>query len=294
MSSLKNLLTIDIEEWYNFIGDKGAPSFEEWSKCESRVEMLTEKILEILEGYSVTFFILGFIGRQHPQLVKRIHNAGHEIACHGEKHDFVFDLSRQQFREDISRAKKLLEDITGQPCLGYRAPAFSIKKSNLWALEIIREEGFLYDASIFPAVRTAGGGSTRFFKYPHILKLKAGNLVEFPVSSTRLFGVQTVFCGGGFFRFFPRSYIYRNIERINNKDKQPVVIYLHPRDIDPHQPRMKLKPMNRFLYYYGLKEGEAKFRHLVNRYKWWGMGDFAKPYIHGIKSDLPVIEIEKV
>jgi polysaccharide deacetylase family protein (PEP-CTERM system associated) len=274
---MKNLLTIDIEEWYNFIGDPGAPVFEEWAGCESRVEQITEQLLEIVEGFSVTFFVLGFMANQHPGLVKRISSLGHEIACHGYRHDYVFEMGPGAFREDISRTKKLLEDLTGKACIGYRAPAFSIRKKDQWALEVIREEGFLYDSSVFPAVRTTGGRIGGFYKYPRVMQLKAGALVEFPVSATRLLGIDTVFCGGGFFRFFPEGYIHKNIRKINSEG-QPAVIYIHPRDIDPGQPRMKLKPINRFLYYYGLGGAKAKFIRLVKAFEWGGIGDYMRAF----------------
>ncbi|MGE5340237.1 MAG: DUF3473 domain-containing protein [Candidatus Omnitrophota bacterium] len=277
---MKNLLTIDIEEWYHFIGDPGAPPFEQWCACESRVEALTDVLLEIVDGHAITFFVLGFIAEQHPGLIKRISAAGHEIACHGYKHDYVFDLTPEEFRQDIARTKRLLEDLTGKPCLGYRAPAFSIRKKEWWAFQIIREEGFVYDASVFPAVRTTGGRIGGFYKYPQVLRLTAGDLVELPVSATRLLGIDTVFCGGGFFRFFPWWYISKNIKKINDEG-HPAIVYLHPRDIDPDQPRMKLKPINRFLYYHGLKPAKEKFTRLVNAFEWSGMGEFANSFFVG-------------
>jgi polysaccharide deacetylase family protein (PEP-CTERM system associated) len=271
---MKNLLSIDLEDWYHFIGDPGVPCFEEWVNCESRVEEVTDVLLEILDGVSITFFVLGFIGEQHPGLIKRISSLGHEIACHGYRHDFVFEMGPERFRQDISRTKKLLEDLTGQPCVGYRAPGFSIRKQDLWALDIIREEGFIYDSSIFPAVRTAGG-VTGFHKYPQVLQLESGPLVELPISISKLLGVTTAFCGGGFFRFFPEWYIHKHIKKINRED-QPAVVYIHPRDIDPDQPRMKLKFVNRFMYYHNLKKAKDKFIRLVNAFEWGGFGEYAQ------------------
>jgi polysaccharide deacetylase family protein (PEP-CTERM system associated) len=275
---MKNLLSIDLEDWYHFIGDPGVPSFEEWSGCESRVEEITDILLEIVDGLSITFFVLGFIADQHPGLIRRISSLGHEIACHGYRHDFVFAMGPGLFRQDIGRTKRLLEDLTGLPCLGYRAPGFSIRQQDLWALDIIREEGFVYDTSIFPAVRTAGGVAG-FYPYPQVLPLKAGPLVELPISTSRLLGVTTAFCGGGFFRFFPGWYIHKNIGRINQLG-HPAVVYIHPRDIDPQQPRMKLKLFNRFIYYYGLQGAKEKFTRLVKGFEWGGFGEFAS----GIKS----------
>jgi len=270
---MKNLLSIDLEDWYHFIGDPAAPCFEEWANCASRVEETTDILLEIVDGLSITFFVLGYIADRHPGLIKRISSLGHEIACHGYRHEFVFEMGPEGFRKDIARTKALLEDLTGETCLGYRASGFSIRKQDLWALEIIKEEGFMYDSSIFPGVRTAGG-IAGFYRYPQVLRLKAGELVELPVSTSRLLGVTTAFCGGGFFRFFPGWYIHKHIKKINQA-QQPAVVYIHPRDIDPDQPRMKLKFLNRFIYYYGLRKAKEKFIHLVKEFEWGGFGEFA-------------------
>lgn len=270
---MRNLLSIDLEDWYHFIGDPAVPAYEEWVNCTSRVEEVTDILLEIVEGLSVTFFVLGFIARQHPYLIKRIGTAGHEIACHGNRHEFVFKMGPEGFRRDIAETRALLEDLTGKPCMGYRAPGFSIRQQDLWALEVIREEGFIYDSSIFPAVRTAGGIAD-FHKYPRVLQLEAGPLVEVPISTSRLLGVTTAFCGGGFFRFFPGWYIHRNIEK-TNRGGQPAVVYIHPRDIDPDQPRLPLRYFNRFLFYYGLRGAERKFRRLVEAFDWGGFGEYA-------------------
>lgn len=282
---MKNLLSIDLEDWYHFIGDSAVPPYEEWANCESRVEAVTDILLEIVEGLSITFFVLGFIAEHHPRLIKKIASLGHEIACHGFRHDFVFEMGAQVFRQDISRTKSLLEDLTGKRCVGYRAPGFSIRQQDLWALDIIKEEGFIYDSSIFPAIRTAGG-IPGFYKYPQILQLKVGSLIELPISTSRLMGVTTAFCGGGFFRFFPGWYIKKNIRKINKAD-QPAVVYIHPRDIDPFQPRMKLKFTNRFTYYYGLRKAKEKFIRLVKAFQWGGFGEFVS--LH--KDQLPYTEL---
>ncbi len=269
---MKNLLSIDLEDWYHFIGDEAAPGFEDWGNCESRVEVGTDVLLEILGDLSVTFFVLGYIAERHPELIKKISSLGHEVACHGLRHEFVFQLGPEAFRKDISYSKKLLEDLTGNPCLGYRAPGFSIREQDLWALDIIKEEGFIYDSSIFPAIRT-GGGISGFYKYPQCLSLKSGSLFEIPISTNQFLGVTTAFCGGGFFRFFPEWYIRKNIIKINKKE-QPAVVYLHPRDIDPLQPRMRLKHLNRFMYYYGLDNAREKATRLIKNFSWGGFGDF--------------------
>ncbi len=275
-NKLKNLLSIDLEDWYHFIGDPAAPSFAEWPRCRSRVEETTGQLLEIIGDNSATFFVLGYIAERHPELIKRIASLGHEIACHGYKHDFVFKLGPVKFKEDIRRCKTLLQDLTGNPCNGYRAPGFSIRQQDMWAFEIIQEEGFLYDSSLFPGVRTAGG-IPNGNPFPHTLYTQIGPLFEIPVSTSRMFGITTAFCGGGFFRFFPENYIHRHIKKINQR-QQPAVVYIHPRDIDPKQPRMELKPLNRFMYYFGLKRAKVKFTRLIGGFNWMNFQRYAEEH----------------
>lgn len=279
---MNNLFSVDLEDWYHFIGDPAAPLYELWDSCVPRVEQNTDVLLEILTGCRVTFFVLGYIAQRHPGLIKKIAAAGHEIACHGYRHEFVFTLEKAAFRRDITQTKKLLEDLTGAPCLGYRAPGFSIRQQDLSVLDIIREVGFMYDSSIFPAVRTAGG-IKRFYPFPQQINTTAGPLLELPVSTSRVMGITTAFCGGGFFRFFPEAYIHRHIHLLN-KQQQAAIVYIHPRDIDPEQQRLPLKPFNRFLYYYGLKTAKDKLQRLVQAFQWSDFAGFA----HTQQHTLPV------
>lgn len=269
-----NLLSIDFESWFHFLGDPSAPKREQWHTLDARLEKNTNLLLEALDGLSVTFFVLGWVGEYYPEIVKKIFRAGHEIACHGYYHDLIFKLGPQKFRDDIKKAKALLEDITGKAVLGYRAPGFSIRKSEPWALEIIYEEGFKYDSSIFPALRTMGG-IDGFNRFPQIMKLKAGELIELPVSTTLLFDKPIVFCGGGFFRFCPYWFMKREITQLNQANI-PAVVYLHPQDFDPGQPRMKLTKGHYFLYYYGLHKALKKFKKLLSDFQWRGFAAYAK------------------
>ncbi len=285
-----NILSVDLEEWFNFIGDDAVPPYDEWAKLPSRVEESTEQLMEILDGIRITFFVLGFVAERNPHLIKRIASFGHEIASHGCRHEFVFDLGPKYFRSDISRSKAILEDLVGKPCLGYRAPAFSIRQQDTWALEIIREEGFLYDSSVFPGFRSFGG-IPGAFPYPHIIRAESGDLLEIPISTTRTCGLTTAFCGGGFFRIIPSFFIHKKIQLINC-DNKPAVAYIHPRDIDAKQPRLKLKPLNRIMYYYGLKNSKEKFNKLVKSFVWGSCAELL--YDVGLMSSLPRVLLQDV
>ncbi len=266
-----NILTVDLEDWYHYIGPE-APAFADWGRCPTVVERNVDRLLPVIEGLGVTFFVLGFMAERHPGLVRRIAARGHEIACHGHAHQPVYVQGAKRFAADIRAAKARLEELTGRPCLGYRAPGFSVRSRETWALEEILAAGFAYDSSILPGIHNIGGIRS-FYKYPQWLDLAGGPLLELPVSTRRLFGFDLAFCGGGFFRFFPEKTMHRLIRRIH-AEGQPVVTYLHPRDIDPQQPRIPLGPVSRFLNYYGLAGAEEKFRRLVGAYAWGGCGRF--------------------
>lgn len=266
-----NVLTIDLEDWYHYIGPE-APPFAEWRRCPAVVERNVDRLLPIIEGLAATFFVLGFMAERHPGLVRAIAARGHEIACHGQAHEPVYVQGPRRFAADIRAAKARLEEVSGQPCRGYRAPGFSIRRQETWALQEIAAAGFCYDSSILPGIHNIGGIRT-FYKYPQWLDLDGGQLLELPVSTRRIAGFDLAFCGGGFFRFFPEGYMHRQIRRIHAAG-QPVVTYLHPRDIDPHQPRIRLNPYSRFLNYHGLRGAEEKFRRLVGTFAWGGCGRF--------------------
>lgn len=273
---MANLLSIDFEAWFHYLGDSGAPSLETWNTLDTRLEYNTELLLELLEGLSATFFVLGWVAERHPALIKDISAGGHEIACHGYSHDLVFELGPQRFRKDLKRAKSLLEDNIGKPVVGYRAPGFSIRQTEPWALEIVREEGFLYDSSIFPALRSLGG-IDGFGRFPQKLKLKTGDLIELPVSTTVLWGKPIAFCGGGFFRFCPLWFMKKEIRKFN-LEGIPAVVYVHPQDFDSDQPRMNLRWFHSFLYYYGLKKSAGKFKALLDSFKWQGFYEYTQTF----------------
>jgi polysaccharide deacetylase family protein (PEP-CTERM system associated) len=255
-----HLLTFDIEDWYNcdFISEDFA-----WEKYEVRIYAGIERILTELEKrhLKATFFCLGWIAEKHPQVIRDIHAAGHHIGCHSYRHELSTRFDRKGFFSDTEKAKKRIEDLTGEKINAFRAPGFSITENNTWALEVLAELGFEYDCSLFPAAHDYGGFKSYGKAEPAILQLsERKQLKEFPVNIHSLFGKAIVFSGGGFFRLFPYSLIKQW-----SKQTDYLMTYFHPRDFDSGQPMVKsLPPVRKFKSYVGLKKSFGKFQQLLD------------------------------
>ncbi len=262
---LKNLFSIDLEDWFHLLDTDTAPSMGAWHKMESRVERNTDVLLDLLRETNTkcTFFVLGWVAEKNPDLISKIYNEGHEIASHGYAHKLVYEQSPEEFRNDIKLSKEILEGITGSRPKGYRAPGFSIKKDNLWALDILLEEGFEYDSSIFPASRAHGGLSGAD---PFPSKLHNG-LVEYPISTINMMFNRLAFLGGGYLRLIPEKMILLCSD-YKVRNRVPLVLYVHPRDIDVDQPRIKLSKSREFRSYVGLNSTLDKMRSLLEKYSW--------------------------
>jgi polysaccharide deacetylase family protein (PEP-CTERM system associated) len=261
---MKNALTFDVEEYFHAEAFARVLRPEEWPTLESRVTRSTERLLDILDRERVraTFFVLGWVAERHPALVREIASLGHEIACHGYGHRMIQHLSRPEFERDVTRAKRALEDVVGRPVLGYRAPTFSIMRATLWSLDVLVEAGFRYDSSIFPVVHDRYGipDAPRF---PHRLKAPSGGeITEFPMSTVMLLGRRLPVAGGGYFRLFPYRVTRRAIARING-ERQPAMVYLHPWEIDPDQPRLPVGPLTRFRHLVNVGKTESRLRRLI-------------------------------
>lgn len=259
---MKNVFTIDTEDWFhaNYEDDL----FENKKNIQSTVERNVDRYLELFERYNVkaTFFVLGYVAKEHPQMVKNIANQGHEIASHGYGHQLVYKQSQQEFRNDIRKSKIILEDIVGERILGYRAPSWSIVDKSLWALPILEEEGFLYTSSIFPTTNYLYGISyaPRFIHDSTVYGYDSLKLIHIPPTTKRLGRARMglPFSGGAYFRLLPTGLINHWTREVNDKEKQPVIFYLHPREIDPEQPRLKLKAKDTFIHYWGISGCEKK------------------------------------
>ncbi|PYV39913.1 MAG: polysaccharide deacetylase [Acidobacteria bacterium] len=274
---MRNILTIDVEDYFQVSDFDQFILKSQWDHFESRVEKNTLKILKILSRENVkgTFFILGWIAERYPQLVKTIHFEGHEVACHGYSHRLVYEQTPEEFRKESRVAKAILEDIVGTPVLSYRAASYSITRRSGWALEILAQEGFKYDSSIFPIVHDRYG-IPRAFRQPHVLNFWNGlELIEFPMSTLRLFGMNLPVGGGGYFRLFPYALTRAAIRRLNREDKLPVVFYLHPWEFDPQQPVLATMGLSRFRHYLNLSQTEFRFCRLLNDFNFTSLSSAA-------------------
>lgn len=273
-----NSLTIDVEDYFMVSNFSNVVKFEDWPRHESRVNANTRKILDLLNRYDVkaTFFILGWVAERNHQLVNDIHQAGHEVASHGYNHRLVYDLSPDEFRDDLRRSKNILEDITGIRVKGYRATSYSIVNESLWALDILIEEGFLYDSSIFP-IHHDRYGIPDAQRFPHVIKRKGGSLHEFPPSTYRIFNQNVPISGGGYLRSFPLWLIRKAIRNINNKEGKPVVVYIHPWEIDTQQPRLDGSRLAKLRHYTNLKTTMPKLDSLLNEFKFRPIVDLIDP-----------------
>jgi polysaccharide deacetylase family protein (PEP-CTERM system associated) len=270
---IRNAMSVDVEDYFQvqaFAGRIDRASWEEWPR---RVEANTEKVLRLFhdEGVKATFFTLGWVAERHPQLIRRIVAEGHELASHGYAHFPVFDQTPEQFRADISRTKKLLEDKGGVAVKGYRAASFSINKRSLWALPILAEEGYVYSSSIFPVVHDFYGmpDAPRFAFTP-----SETSLTEIPLTTVSLLGRNLPCSGGGYFRLLPYAFSHWAFRRVNRRDRQSCIFYFHPWEIDPEQPRVSGLPLkSRLRHYVNLNRMEARLRRLLRDFAWTRMDE---------------------
>lgn len=256
-------MTIDVEEWFNILDVSGEIPFEKWGEQENRLVPNMEKLLDLLKKNNVkaTFFWLGFFAEKYPDLVRKCVKEGHEIASHGYAHILAYKSGRDRFREDITKAKKILEDIIQTPVLGFRAAGFSIKDDSTWVFDEIRTAGYLYDSSIFPTIRD-NGGTTSAPLCIYTINTPAGNLLEIPQSMITIFGHRISMFGGGYMRLFPYFMIKWGIKMIQ-KDKHHLIIYVHPREIDPNHPRLKMQAYRYFKSYVNLNTTYDKLAHII-------------------------------
>ena len=270
-----NALTVDVEDYFQVQAFADVIKHSDWSRYSSRVERNTYRLLEIFAARKVhaTFFILGWVAKRFPQLVRDIAGEGHEIGSHGYAHQMIGAASKDAFREDLRRSKFIIEDFLGREILSYRAPSYSITAKTLWALDALREEGFLRDSSIFPVIHDYYGfpGAPRF---PHYRRLRDGRrIAEFPPSTLGIYGVNVPVGGGGYLRLFPYCLTAWAIRCINQREAQPALVYLHPWEIDPEQPRISAHWLSRFRHYQNLHSTEDKLLRLLAEFSWASMAE---------------------
>jgi polysaccharide deacetylase family protein (PEP-CTERM system associated) len=274
----QGILTIDVEDWFHILDCPQAPPLSHWSSMESRVEPNTDRILETLVRHQVkaTLFWLGWVAERHKSLVCRCRTAGHEIASHGYAHLLPYQVGEKRFRKDIEKARKVLEDVTGSAVNGFRAPGFGITAEATWTFDVIREAGYMYDSSLFPSSRGHGGMTTAPLG-PHLIKTRFGGLPEIPMSMVNILGRRVNLFGGGYLRISPVWLIRWGIRRLHAR-AQPLVVYLHPREIDPDHPRLPLGPIRYFKSYVNLKSTLPKLEWLCTDYAFCRMDNFVRQY----------------
>ncbi|MGH7847852.1 MAG: XrtA system polysaccharide deacetylase [Candidatus Binatia bacterium] len=265
---MTNALTVDVEDYFHVAAFARVVRREHWDSYPRRVGRNTTRLLELLaeQGVRATFFVLGWVAEKLPRLIQQIGQAGHRIGCHGYAHEMIYRNSPEEFRADLRKAKGLLEDTLGVPVRSFRAPSYSITAESLWALEILAEEGFQYDSSIFPIVHD-NYGIADAPRFPYWKVLNSGlRIQEFPPSTVRLFGINVPVAGGGYLRLLPCAVTSWAIRRINRVDKEPAMIYLHPWEIDPDQPRIAAPLLSRFRHYQNLDSTEDKMKRLLSQF----------------------------
>ena len=263
MSLPQSIFSIDVEDWFNLSGTGFEPPPSEWDRLESRIERNLHTLLELLAaaGGTATCFVVGYFAKRFPHLIREAVAAGHEIASHSYFHRLVYEMSADEFYQDVLATRKLLEDVSGRAVRGFRAPAFSVTAQTPWFFEKLVEAGYRYDSSVFPAPHQTGGLATDCLA-PHRLETPAGALTEFPITAVRLLGRPMCFFGGGYLRLFPYPLI-RAMGYSALNEGRPVVFYVHPREIDPEHPRMPLSWRRKFTCYVNLRSTRPKIRRIL-------------------------------
>ncbi|MCC6478419.1 MAG: DUF3473 domain-containing protein [Sphingomonadaceae bacterium] len=263
-----NALSVDVEDWFQVGAFENVISRDRWDACECRVERNTDRLLAMFDeaGIKATFFTLGWVAERYPALIRRIADAGHELGNHGQNHDRVFTFAPAQFAADLDRSRKAIEDAGGVAVKGYRAPSFSINPDTPWAHEIMADQGYAYSSSINPIAHDHYGwaDAPRFAFHP----IAGSDFVEIPVTTAMLGSKRIAAGGGGFFRLLPYVYSRWAVRQVN-AEARPGIIYFHPWEIDPDQPRVANAPLKSKLRHYTRLEAMAgKLRRLIADFRW--------------------------
>ena len=260
-----NILSFDIEEWFHILDHDGTEKPKDWENFPRRLDHNVKTILDILDSKDLkaSFFVLGWVGKEFPNIVKEIHKRGHEIGTHSNTHQLVYRQTPEEFNQDLKESINILTNITGEKVIYYRAPGFSIKKEQIWAFEILKENGIEIDCSIFPALRAHGGFNEFGYSEPVRIKLTSGELKAFPMNLHKILNSKFVFSGGGYFRVTP----YWLLKYFSNQTDY-LMTYFHPRDFDPDQPRLPgLGLIKEYKSYVGLKSSKIKLIKLLEDFK---------------------------
>jgi polysaccharide deacetylase family protein (PEP-CTERM system associated) len=270
-----NAFTVDVEEYFQVANFSESISRDSWDSITRRSDGVTKGLLDLFDRHNVraTFFVLGWLAEREPELVREIVARGHEVASHGYSHELVYVQGETVFAEETRRSKALLEDIAGVAVRGYRAASFSITSKSLWALDVLAEQGFEYDSSIFPTLhdRYGIGGAP---KQPVLLETLSGATIqEFPLTTLRLAGADLPISGGGYFRLYPYAFTRYGLNVVNKRDDRPFVFYCHPWEFDPDQPRVKAPWFNRWRHYQNMGRSSERLEKLVQDFSFGSVTD---------------------
>lgn len=268
---VKNVFTVDVEDYFHVEAFKKVIDSKDWDNYESRVVGNTSQILELLSINDVkaTFFVLGWVAKRYPDLIKKIASAGHEVASHGMSHKTIYTQDPNEFYSETKDSKSLLEDLAQKPVLGYRAATYSITNRSLWALDILVELGFKYDSSIFP-IKHDNYGIYNINMEPHIIKVNTGEIVEYPISVFELGKLRIPVAGGGYFRLWPYKFSKYALKRINKKKE--FVFYIHPWEIDLNQPVINAaSALSKFRHYNNINKCESRLGSLFGDFSFGTM-----------------------
>jgi polysaccharide deacetylase family protein (PEP-CTERM system associated) len=263
-----NAFSVDVEDYFQVGAFERAIPRDTWGGFQPRVERNTQRLLDLCEKHQVrgTFFVLGWVAERWPEMVRAIRDAGHELGTHGQDHRRVTTLNPREFREDVRRSKRTIEDVAGVEVIGYRAPNYSIVRETLWAVDVLSEEGFQYDSSIFP-IRHDHYGIPDFPRFPQPVKTGNGSaLQEFPISTLRFAGMNLPFVGGGYLRQFPMQFIRWGMRHLNQRERRPAIVYIHPWELDPEQPVQPVGVLTRLRHYRNLDRTEDRLATLFSEY----------------------------
>jgi polysaccharide deacetylase family protein (PEP-CTERM system associated) len=268
------LFSIDVEEHFQANAFDRIVSREDWDRQPSRVEGNTERLLDLLDrtGARATCFVLGWVAERHPALVRRIVAEGHEVASHGWWHRRIGSLTPQELRQEVRESKRLLEDLSGQPVVGFRAPSFSITPGREWAFDVLLEEGYTYDSSLFP-IRRPDYGYPASPVIPHEIRRPSGALLEIPMATARVFGLRIPAAGGGYLRQLPYALI-RRAARDAVARRRPGMFYIHPWEVDPDQPRFPVGMLTRVRHYGGLQKTLGHLERLLTEFRFTSVAEW--------------------
>jgi polysaccharide deacetylase family protein (PEP-CTERM system associated) len=271
-----NAFTVDVEDYYHVTAFERSISRSDWEGYDSRVTDNTLRILDLLDRHDTkaTFFVLGWIAQRRPELIREIHRRGHEIGSHGYWHRLIYEQSPEEFRKDLQLSRDLLRDAIGGPILAYRAPSFSITKRSMWALDILAEEGFQMDSSVYP-IHHDRYGIPGARPEIHTIETRSGPILEFPMSIAKLGWMNMPVGGGGYLRLYPLKLTLHWLSRINRVDQRSFICYVHPWELDPGQPRLRAaSAISRARHYVNLSSTEKKLDVLLKTYRFGRLCDF--------------------